>query len=79
MADEASFQFLHNEVVQYVYKSAENGETVRNTQLVQVFSSAAHLNCSLPSVFHSGEWEKYHQAGEHGFQRRTRANSELTS
>lgn len=27
MADEASFQFLHNEVVQYVYKSAENGES----------------------------------------------------
>uniref|UniRef100_A0A8C4CI62 Trafficking protein particle complex subunit 6B n=1 Tax=Denticeps clupeoides TaxID=299321 RepID=A0A8C4CI62_9TELE len=26
MADEALFQFLHNEVIQYVYKSAENGE-----------------------------------------------------
>lgn len=28
MADEAPFQFLHNEVLQYIYKSAENGETV---------------------------------------------------
>ncbi|XP_075937820.1 trafficking protein particle complex subunit 6b isoform X1 [Anarhichas minor] len=27
MADEAPFQFLHNEVIQYIYKSAENGET----------------------------------------------------
>lgn len=29
MADEALFQFLHNEVIQYVYKSSENGEMVR--------------------------------------------------
>lgn len=29
MADEAAFQFLHNEVIQYIYKSAESGETVR--------------------------------------------------
>lgn len=28
MADEALFQFLHNEVIQYVYKSSENGEMV---------------------------------------------------
>uniref|UniRef100_A0A3B3TEZ1 Trafficking protein particle complex subunit 6B n=1 Tax=Paramormyrops kingsleyae TaxID=1676925 RepID=A0A3B3TEZ1_9TELE len=26
MADEALFQFLHNELIQYVYKSAEQGE-----------------------------------------------------
>lgn len=29
MADEAPFQFLHSEVIQYIYKSSENGETVR--------------------------------------------------
>ncbi|XP_029362314.1 trafficking protein particle complex subunit 6b isoform X2 [Echeneis naucrates] len=27
MADEAPFQFLHNEVIQYLFKSAENRET----------------------------------------------------
>lgn len=27
MADEAPFQFLHNEVIQYIYKSADGGET----------------------------------------------------
>ncbi|KAG8002387.1 Trafficking protein particle complex subunit 6B, partial [Nibea albiflora] len=27
MADEAPFQFLHNEVIQYIYKSADSGET----------------------------------------------------
>uniref|UniRef100_A0A4W5MTG5 Trafficking protein particle complex subunit 6B n=1 Tax=Hucho hucho TaxID=62062 RepID=A0A4W5MTG5_9TELE len=26
MADEALFQFLHNEVIQYIYKSSEHGE-----------------------------------------------------
>ncbi|KAF3859866.1 hypothetical protein F7725_000121 [Dissostichus mawsoni] len=27
MADEAPFQFLHNEVIQYIYKSADSGDT----------------------------------------------------
>nr|XP_033943704.1 trafficking protein particle complex subunit 6b isoform X2 [Pseudochaenichthys georgianus] len=27
MADEVPFQFLHNEVIQYIYKSADSGDT----------------------------------------------------
>ncbi|XP_030279595.1 trafficking protein particle complex subunit 6b [Sparus aurata] len=36
MADEASFQFLHNEVVQYVYKSAENGESENGRNITKL-------------------------------------------
>nr|XP_033484710.1 trafficking protein particle complex subunit 6b isoform X3 [Epinephelus lanceolatus] len=36
MADEAPFQFLHNEVMQYIYKSAENGETENGRNIAKL-------------------------------------------
>ncbi|XP_071385223.1 trafficking protein particle complex subunit 6b isoform X2 [Centroberyx affinis] len=36
MADEALFQFLHNEVIQYIYKSAENGETENGRNITKL-------------------------------------------
>lgn len=47
MADEALFQFLHNEVIQYIYKSAEGGETVRHwlADLSSVCGPCAVTSC----------------------------------
>ncbi|XP_078112061.1 trafficking protein particle complex subunit 6b isoform X2 [Sander vitreus] len=36
MADEAAFQFLHNEVIQYIYKSAESGETENGRHIAKL-------------------------------------------
>lgn len=36
MADEAPFQFLHNEVIQYIYKSADNGETENGRNIAKL-------------------------------------------
>ncbi|GAA6226788.1 trafficking protein particle complex subunit 6B [Lates japonicus] len=36
MADEAPFQFLHNEVIHYIYKSAENGETENGKNITKL-------------------------------------------
>ncbi|KAM9855119.1 trafficking protein particle complex subunit 6b isoform 1-T1 [Aulostomus maculatus] len=36
MADEAPFQFLHNEVIEYIYKSAEHGETENGRNITKL-------------------------------------------
>ncbi|XP_076597146.1 trafficking protein particle complex subunit 6b isoform X1 [Chaetodon auriga] len=36
MADETPFQFLHNEVIQYIYKSDENGETENGRNITKL-------------------------------------------
>ncbi|XP_045913119.1 trafficking protein particle complex subunit 6b isoform X3 [Micropterus dolomieu] len=36
MADEAPFQFLHNEMIQYIYKSSENGETENGRNITKL-------------------------------------------
>ncbi|XP_035512601.1 trafficking protein particle complex subunit 6b isoform X2 [Morone saxatilis] len=36
MADEAPFQILHNEVIQYIYKSAKNGETENGRNITKL-------------------------------------------
>ncbi|XP_026189145.1 trafficking protein particle complex subunit 6b isoform X1 [Mastacembelus armatus] len=36
MADEAPFQFLHNEVIQYIYKSSVNGETENGRKITKL-------------------------------------------
>lgn len=79
MADEAPFQFLHNEVIQYIYKSTENGETVRNCPLITFKHSLNMFAHHFFSAIHSGERKKSHQTGEHGFQSWPRANREVTA
>lgn len=51
MADEAPFQFLHQELIQYIYKSSQEGE-VRN--LIGLMSDESILTVSSSFTQESG-------------------------
>ena len=83
MADEALFQFLHNEVIQYIYKSDENEEMVsymhvvlislyRNTWEFWVYKMCISIVVFMCDIFDNpvilGKWKVHYQTGEHGLQ-----------
>lgn len=79
MADEAPFQFLHTEVIQYIYKSADSGDTVRRWTCPLYTYCSLNVLFKISSLFCLGEWKKYHQTGEHGISSRAGTDRAVTS
>lgn len=77
MADEAPFQLLHYEVLQYVYNAADGGDAVRCSE-TQPDAVRHNRRFIISPLSCTGTWKKRHQSGEHGIQSGPRAAGEVT-